>query len=123
MTAPDTAPKAEITFDEFAKIDLRIGRIATAEKVPKKTRLLKLTVDVGEETPRTIIAGIGESYDPQVLVGKHAVFVLNLAPRTVGGVESHGMILALGPAPDSLSLLTTNLPYDGTIVTAGSRIG
>jgi methionyl-tRNA synthetase len=87
------APSVTVSFDDFQKLDLRVGRIVTAEPVPKANKLLKLTVDVGQEQ-RTVVAGIAESYRPEALVGKSIILVANLAPRTLRGVESQGMVLA-----------------------------
>jgi methionyl-tRNA synthetase len=86
-------PSMTVSFEEFQKLDLRVGRIVTAEPVPKANKLLKLTVDIGQEQ-RTVLAGIAESYRPEMLVGKSIVLVANLAPRTLRGIESQGMILA-----------------------------
>ena len=95
-----------LTYDDFAKIDLRVGLVKTAERVPKKDKLLKLTVDVGEAEPRTIIAGLALSFAPEALVGKRVVVVANLAPRDFGkGLVSHGMLLATGPS-EKLQLAT-----------------
>jgi methionyl-tRNA synthetase len=88
---------AHITIDDFAKIDLRTAKVLEAEKMPKSNRLLKLKVDVGEPEPRTILAGIAESYEPEQLVGKSIVIVANLAPRKMMGLESQGMVLAASP--------------------------
>ena len=87
------APSVTVSFEEFQKLDLRVGRIVTAEPVPKANKLLKLTVDIGQEQ-RTVVAGIAESYGPEALVGKNIILVANLAPRTLRGVESQGMVLA-----------------------------
>jgi methionyl-tRNA synthetase len=86
-----------ISIDDFAKIDLRTAKVLEAEKMPKSNRLLKLKVDVGEPEPRTILAGIAESYEPEQLVGKSIVIVANLAPRKMMGLESQGMVLAASP--------------------------
>ncbi|HEX7604926.1 MAG TPA: methionine--tRNA ligase [Polyangiaceae bacterium] len=95
-----------VTYDDFAKVDLRVGLVKTAEKVPKKDKLLKLTVDVGEAEPRTIVAGLALSFAPEALVGKRVVVVANLAPRDFGkGLVSHGMLLATGPS-EKLHLAT-----------------
>ncbi|MEZ4405544.1 MAG: methionine--tRNA ligase [Polyangiales bacterium] len=102
--APE-APPAPIGFDDFAKVDLRLGKVLTAERVPKKDMLLKLSVDLGEAAPRTIVAGIAQSYAPEALVGKQVVVVANLEPRAVGGIVSQGMLLACGPK-DGLGLAT-----------------
>jgi methionyl-tRNA synthetase len=87
------AASVTVSFEDFQKLDLRVGRIVTAEPVPKANKLLKLTVDVGQEQ-RTVVAGIAASYSPEALVGKSIILVANLAPRTLRGVESQGMVLA-----------------------------
>jgi methionyl-tRNA synthetase len=84
--------KPEIDYEEFAKVDLRVGKILAAEAVPKSNKLLKLKIDVGEE--RTIVAGIGKDYTPAELIGKKVVIVANLKPAKLMGVESYGMLLA-----------------------------
>jgi methionyl-tRNA synthetase len=86
------AAKPEIVFDDFSKIDLKIGTITAAEKVPKADKLLKLKIDLGFET-RTIVSGIALHYQPEEIVGKQVVVVVNLAPRKMRGIESNGMIL------------------------------
>ncbi len=84
--------KPEIQFDDFAKLDLRIGTIVSAEKVQKADKLLKLSVDLGFET-RTIVSGIALHFAPEDIIGKQVVVVVNLAPRKMRGIESQGMIL------------------------------
>ncbi len=97
---------APITYDDFAKIDLRVGLVLTAERVVKKDKLLKLTVDVGEDAPRSIVAGLALSFKPEDLVNRRVVVVANLVPRDFGkGLISHGMLLASGPS-DALKLAT-----------------
>jgi len=86
------AVKPEITFDDFAKIDLRAGTIVSAEKVEKADKLLKLEIDLGFET-RTVVSGIAMHYTPEEIVGKEVTVVANLAPRKMRGIESKGMIL------------------------------
>lgn len=86
------ALKSEIIFDDFAKIDLRIGTIVTAEKVEKADKLLKLEVDLGFEK-RTIVSGIAMHFKPEDIIGKQVTVVCNLAPRKMRGIESNGMIL------------------------------
>jgi methionine--tRNA ligase beta chain len=81
-----------ITCDDFAKLDIRIGEIITAERVAGTDKLLKLTVNIGSET-RQLVAGIAESYRPESLVGKRVPILANLEPKTIRGVESQGMIL------------------------------
>lgn len=98
-TPQDTPPtswtpmKPSITFDDFSKTDLRVATVITAEKVPKSKKLLKLSVDLGFET-RTVVSGISQHYAPEDLVGKKVLLVANLAPATIMGIESHGMVLA-----------------------------
>ncbi|MBC7720400.1 MAG: methionine--tRNA ligase, partial [Pedobacter sp.] len=84
--------KPEIVFDDFAKIDLKVGTIVAAEKVEKADKLLKLTVDLGFET-RTIVSGIALHFKPEDIIGKQVTVVVNLAPRKMRGIESNGMIL------------------------------
>jgi methionyl-tRNA synthetase len=90
--APAIDLKPEIDYEEFAKVDLRVGKIMAAEAVPKSNKLLKLKIDIGEE--RTIVAGIGKDYNPAELIGKKIVVVANLKPAKLMGVESYGMLLA-----------------------------
>jgi len=99
---PATAPlKPEIVFDDFAKIDLRVGKIVQAEKVEKADKLLKLTVDLGFEI-RTIVSGIALHFAPEAIVGKQVTVVTNLAPRKMRGIESNGMILMAEDAQGKL---------------------
>jgi methionyl-tRNA synthetase len=82
-------------------VELRVGLVRSAEPVPKADKLLKLSVDVGEPEPRTIVAGIALAYpDPSQLVGKRIVVVANLAPRPLRGITSQGMLLAAGEPPN-----------------------
>ena len=104
--APQTVPVAaapaavpandKISIDEFAKIDLRVGIVKVAERVPKADKLLRLEVDIGTEV-RQVLAGIAEAYAPETLVGRKVVIVANLAPRKLRGMESNGMIVAASP--------------------------
>lgn len=82
-----------ISYDDFKKIDLRIGTILEAERVDGSEKLLKLQVDLGEEK-RQVIAGIAKSYEPENLIGKQIVVLVNLEPRSLMGLESQGMLLA-----------------------------
>jgi len=84
--------KDEVTFDDFTKMDIRVGEIITAEKVEKADKLLKLTVNTGLDT-RTVVSGIAEHYSPEDVVGQKVSILMNLAPRKIRGVESQGMIL------------------------------
>lgn len=87
----------KISYEDFAKLQIKIGTIVAVEVVPDADKLLKLAVEVGEEAPRQIISGIREYMeDPQELVGKQTPFLINLAPRTIRGLVSDGMILAVG---------------------------
>ncbi|MFL9484780.1 methionine--tRNA ligase [Chitinophagaceae bacterium LWZ2-11] len=100
--AKEIAPvKAEIVFDDFAKIDLRVGKITAAEKVAKADKLLKLQVDLGFET-RTIVSGIAMHFNPEDIIGKQVTVVVNLAPRKMRGIESNGMILMAEDATGKL---------------------
>jgi tRNA-binding protein len=92
-------PKPQITFDQFAQVDLRIARITQAENHPSADRLFKLQVDDGSGTPRQLCAGIRGHYTPEQLVGRLIVIVANLAPRIIRGEESRGMLLAASDAP------------------------
>jgi methionyl-tRNA synthetase len=85
--------KPNIAFDDFAKLDLRVGTIVAAEKVPKADKLLKLTIDIGEAQPRTVVSGIAQHFAPEGLPGRQVVLVVNLEPRKMRGVESQGMVL------------------------------
>ena len=91
-----TEKKSEqlIGFEEFQRLDLRVGEISEAERVKGSNKLIKLKVNIGEE--RTVVAGIGKVYRPEDLVGKKVVFVANLKPAKLMGIESQGMILAAG---------------------------
>jgi len=84
--------KPEISFDDFSKLDMRVGTILEAEKMPKTKKLLVLKVDTGIDV-RTIVSGIAESFKPEEVVGKQVTVLINLAPRKLRGVESQGMIL------------------------------
>jgi methionyl-tRNA synthetase len=83
----------KITIDDFAKVELRVGLVKVAERVPKADKLLRLEIDIGTEV-RQILAGIAEAYAPETLVGRKVVIVANLAPRKLRGMESNGMIVA-----------------------------
>ncbi len=82
-----------ITFDDFKKLDLRVGEIRAAEEIPGADKLFKLTVDLGGET-RELVAGIKLFYEKEALVGKKIVVLANLEPRAIRGITSHGMLLA-----------------------------
>ena len=90
----EPAAPSYITIDDFAKVELRVGQILTAERIPKADKLLKLTIDLGEAAPRQILAGIAQYYEPEKLIGRKVIVVANLAPRKMRGLESQGMIVA-----------------------------
>jgi methionyl-tRNA synthetase len=98
-------PPGEIEYADFAKVTLKVGKVLKAERVQGADKLLKLTVDVGEESPRTIGAGIALSYAPEQVEGRRVVVVANLKPRKIRGIESRGMLLAAGADEKSLSLV------------------
>lgn len=98
-----------ISYDDFAKVEIRAGKILSAEKIPDTDKLLKLMVDFAEEKPRQIVSGISLYFpDPSILVGKVCMFVTNLEPRTIKGYESNGMLFALSTAEGHFSLLEPN---------------
>lgn len=112
-----------ITFDDFLKVDIRAGRITSAERVPKSEKLLKFTVNFGELGTRQILAGVGKSYEPETLVDKTAMFVVNLAPRKMMGLESHGMILAAETPPIPPFDNTVKVAFMSDLIPPGSRLG
>jgi methionyl-tRNA synthetase len=107
-STPASAPASAsaLTYDQFGAVDLRVGLVRSCERVPKKDKLLKLAVDVGEAEPRTIVAGLALSFQPEELVGRKVIVVANLAPREFGkGLVSRGMLLATGPS-EKITLAT-----------------
>jgi methionyl-tRNA synthetase len=119
---PGDAPSSQtafgvIQYEDFARVELRVGLVKSAEPVPKADKLLKLSVDVGEPAARTIVAGIAQAYpDPQRLVGRRIVVVANLAPRPLRGITSQGMLLAAGEPPN-LEVVTV-----GDTIAPGTRV-
>ena len=104
-TVPQYVPvKESIVYDDFAKLDLRNGKIIAAEKVEKADKLLKLTVDLGFET-RTIVSGIAQHFQPEAIIGKQVSVVVNLLPRKMRGIESNGMILMAEDAGGKLHFI------------------
>ncbi|MEQ9119071.1 methionine--tRNA ligase [Fulvivirga sp.] len=114
--APVTPSKAEITFDDFMKMDIRIGTILEAEAVPKSKKLLKLKVDTGIDK-RTVLSGIAQHFSPEDIIGKQVSILVNLAPRNIMGQESQGMILMAENKDGSLKFV---MPSDK--VSPGSTI-
>ena len=103
--------KEEITFDEFSKMDLRVGTITAAEKIEKADKLLKLTVDTGIDV-RTVVSGIAEHFKPQEVIGQKVSILLNLAPRKIRGVESQGMILMAETEKGELAFVSPTKEID-----------
>jgi methionyl-tRNA synthetase len=103
-------PKEPISYDDFARMDIRTGVILEAERIPKADKLLKLKIDLGSEQ-RTIVSGIAQHFDPAAIVGSRVVVLVNLAPRTIRGVESHGMILTAEALDGKLGLISTGSEF------------
>ena len=116
--AAQNADEARIAFDDFMKVDLRVGRVVTAEAVPKSKKLVRLELETGSGV-RQVVAGIARAYAPDTLIGRHVVFVANLQPATIMGVESNGMVLAATDAGGEPVLLT---PDDPARAPAGSKV-
>jgi len=93
VTSPAASANEKISIDDFAKVELRVGLVKVAERVPKADKLLRLEIDIGTEV-RQVLAGIAEAYAPETLIGRKVVIVANLAPRKLRGMESNGMIVA-----------------------------
>lgn len=98
-TPAQPEPKPMISFEDFAKVDLRVAKVLKAEPHPSADRLLRLQLDDGSGQPRQICAGIREQYTPEQLVGQTIIIVANLQPRVIRGEESRGMLLAASNAP------------------------
>lgn len=113
IASAEEAGPSEITIDEFAKMDLRVVKVLAAEKVKKADKLLMLTVDLGNEQ-RTIISGIAKHYEPEVLVGKNVVMVVNLKPAKIRGVVSHGMVLAAS-VDEVLKVVEIDMPVGSKV--------
>ena len=95
--------KPVVSFEDFEKLDIRVGHVLSCEKVKKSKKLLQFSIDDGTGTPRTILSGIAEWNNPEDLVGRDVLFIANFAPRKIMGVESQGMILSA-------------VDYDGSLV-------
>ncbi|HLM57359.1 MAG TPA: methionine--tRNA ligase [Pyrinomonadaceae bacterium] len=104
-----TSPEGDsfITIDDFVKVEMRVGEILTAERVPKSDKLLKFTIDLGEAEPRQVLAGIAEHYEPEKLIGRKVAVVSNLKPRKLRGLESQGMVLAASVGEEGRPVLAT----------------
>ena len=120
-SAETVAPAPEtprISIDDFARVELRIGRVVTAEAVRKSKKLVRLEIDDGAGV-RQVVAGIARAYEPETLVGRHVVFVANLQPAKLMGIESNGMVLAALDTEGQPVLLT---PDDPERAPAGSAV-
>lgn len=107
--------KVRIPIEEFSKIEVKIGTVKSAERVPDTDKLLKLMVDFNEETPRQIVSGIaGYVSEPESLVGRQLAFVTNLEPRVIRGLESNGMLFAVGSGETFAFLTPDRLVPPGT---------
>jgi methionyl-tRNA synthetase len=122
-SAPVSAPASsgaagpeQISIDDFMKVQLKVAKILEAANVPKSKKLVQLKVDVGEAEPRTILAGIAESYQPEQLVGRTIVVVANLKPAKLMGIESNGMVLAASPEGGGALILNAEPAVPGTRV-------
>ena len=109
--------QAEISIDDFSKMDLRVGTVISCERVKKADKLLKFSINDGSDTPRTIVSGIAKHYEPEALVGKQVIFVANLAPAKIRGIESQGMILSALNADGSLTVASPS-----TEATTGAQV-
>lgn len=94
-----------IQYDDFSKLELRVGRIVSATRVEGSDKLVQLSVDVGEEAPRVLVAGIGKVYTDDQLTDRKIVVLCNLAPKSLKGIQSQGMLLAAGETAEDLALL------------------
>jgi methionyl-tRNA synthetase len=103
-----------ISFDDFAKVELKIGTVILAEEVEGSEKLVKLTVDLGEESPRTILTGMKQWKTPEDFQNKQLVFIVNLEPRTIMGIESQGMVLAADPEDGPALLMVEKEVPPGT---------
>ncbi len=110
--------KADVPFDEWEKLDIRVGHIKDCQKVKKSNKLLQFTIDDGSGKDRTILSGIAKYYEPADLIGKDVLFMANFAPRKMMGIESQGMILSAVDYDGSLNVTTTLAP-----VKPGSQVG
>lgn len=104
-----------INFEDFKKVDLRVGKVISAERIKGSDKLLKLQVNIGEEE-RQILAGIGKNHEPEDLVNKEIIIVVNLEPRMMMGLESQGMLLAASDDGGPILLTTEKEAFPGSSV-------
>ncbi|HYV64857.1 MAG TPA: methionine--tRNA ligase [Myxococcales bacterium] len=112
-----STPSSEVSIDQFAAIDLRAGKVLAVERIPKADKLLKLTIDLGEGAPRTIVSGVAQAYRPEELVGRTVAVVANLPKKALRGVDSHGMVLFATGGPRGLTVVEV-----GEDVAPGSKV-
>jgi len=112
--APATTPT--LSYEEFRKLDLRSGRVLEIERVPKSDKLYRLMVDLGEEAPRQVVAGLAQDFPPEELMNKCVVVVANLEPAVIRGVRSHGMLLAVGEEKPVALVVTDRDCPPGSVV-------
>ena len=105
-----------ISIEQFFETELKVATVREAERVPETDKLMKLTVDLGEESPRTLVAGIAQEYEPEGLVGRQIVVVANLKPAKLRGVLSEGMLLAASDEGRPILLAPDSAVPDGTRV-------
>jgi methionyl-tRNA synthetase len=107
--APAEEPSEDnyISIEDFLKVELRVGEVKVAERVPDADKLLRLEVDLGEEKPRQLLAGLAKWYDPEKLIGRKVVVVANLKPRKMRGLESQGMLCAASLTEDDIPAIAT----------------
>ena len=98
-----------ITIDDFLKVDLRVGEVKVAERIPNADKLLRFEIDLGEAEPRQILAGLAEYYEPEKLIGRKVIVVANLKPRKMRGLESQGMICAASLTEEDTPAIATFL--------------
>lgn len=110
-----------ISIDEFKKMEAQIGTVIAAEAVEGSEKLIKLTLDFGEEKPRQILSGIRAWYEPETLVGKSMLFVTNLAPRRMMGLESQGMLMAVDGEDGAPVFLVPDTAF-GKKVSSGAKV-
>ncbi|HEV2883718.1 MAG TPA: methionine--tRNA ligase subunit beta, partial [Pyrinomonadaceae bacterium] len=104
---PAAAGVSYLDITDFTKVELRVGQVLTAERIPKADKLLLLTVDIGEDKPRQILAGIAEHYAPETIINRKIIVVANLKPRKLRGYESQGMLLAASVGEGDRPVLAT----------------
>ncbi|WP_295280616.1 methionine--tRNA ligase subunit beta, partial [Veillonella sp.] len=107
--------KDNVEYDDFAKLDLRVAKVISCEKVKKSKKLLKFVLDVGVEE-RTVVSGISQYYEPEDMIGKKVIYLANLAPKKFMGIESYGMILSASDFADNLEVTNIESLIPGSLV-------